>query len=99
MSMTTDNITPLGNHILVKRISEQTEGTIVLPGKKDEKSTRGLIIACGPGALTDGKREEMPVKAGQTVLFAKYAGTEIDEGNEELLIIKSSDILAIIESK
>jgi chaperonin GroES len=76
-----------------------TKSGIVLPDTAKEKPQEGKIIAAGPGRLTDeGKREPMDVKEGDTVLYAKYAGTEFKIEGEELLIVSQKDILAIVET-
>ena len=94
------NIRPLGDRVLVKRVSEQekTKGGIVLPDTAKEKPQKGEIIAVGEGKLTeDGKRIPMSVKKGDKVIFAKYAGTEIEIEDEEYLLMSESDILAVLE--
>ncbi len=93
-------VRPLGDRVLVKRVSEQekTKGGIVLPDTAKEKPQRGEVVAVGEGRLTDdGKRIPMNVKVGDKVIFAKYAGTEIELDDEEYLLMSESDILAIIE--
>jgi len=88
---------PLGDRIVVKPIKreETTKGGIILPDTAKEKPQEGEIIAVGPGKLTeDGKRIEMEVKKGDKVMYAKYAGTEIKVDDEELLILRESDVLA-----
>ncbi len=93
-------IRPLGDRVLVKRVGEQekTKGGIVLPDTAKEKPQRGEIVAVGEGRLTDdGKRIPMNVKVGDKVIFAKYAGTEIELDGEEYLLMSESDILAILE--
>ncbi len=93
-------IRPLGDRVLVKRVSEQekTKGGIVLPDTAKEKPQRGEVVAVGEGKLTDdGKRIPMNVKVGDKVIFAKYAGTEIELDDEEYLLMSESDILAILE--
>ena len=77
-----------------------TKSGIVIPDTAKEKPQEGTIIAAGPGrVLDDGKRESMDVKAGDTVLFGKYAGTEFKIEGEDLLIVTQKDILAIVESR
>jgi len=93
-------VRPLGDRVLIKRLSEQekTKGGIVLPDTAKEKPQRGEVVAVGEGRLTDdGKRIPMNVKVGDKVIFAKYAGTEIELDDEEYLLMSESDILAIIE--
>ena len=90
---------PLGDRVVVKPIEQEeiTAGGIVLPETAKEKPQRGEIVAAGPGRVEDGKRVELDVKEGDIVLFAKYAGTEIKIEGKKVLILKESDILAIIE--
>jgi chaperonin GroES len=91
---------PLGDRVVVKPMprEEMTKTGIVLPDTAKEKPQEGLVIAAGPGRmLDDGKREPMDVKAGNKVLYAKYAGTEFKIDGEELLIVSQKDILAIVE--
>src|SRR4030043_470903 len=88
---------PLGDRILVKPIprEEVTKGGIVLPDTAKEKPQEGKVLAVGPGKMTDdGKRIAMDVKVGDVVLYAKYGGAEIKEDDEELIILRESDILA-----
>ncbi len=92
---------PLGNRMVVEPLEaeEVTAGGIVLPETAKEKPQKGLVLSIGPGERDDkGKRIEMDVQAGDTVLFAKYAGTEIKLDGKKLLILKESDILAIVEA-
>ncbi len=94
------NLRPLGDRVVVKPLEEEerTKGGIVLPDVAKEKPQHGEVLAVGPGALTeDGKRLPMDVKVGDRVLFAKYAGTEVKMGDEEYLILRQSDILAVVE--
>ena len=94
------NMKPLGNRVVVEPIEEEemTAGGIVLPETAKEKPQRGSILAAGPGDRDDsGKRIEMDVKKGDTVLFAKYSGTEIKVDGKKLLIMRESDILAIVD--
>ena len=88
---------PLGDRVVVKPIprEEITKGGLVIPDTAKEKPQEGEIIAVGPGRLTeDGKRIAMEVKEGDRVIYAKYAGTEIKLDEEELVILRESDILA-----
>ncbi|MCH7480160.1 MAG: co-chaperone GroES [Chloroflexi bacterium] len=94
------NMKPLGNRVVVEPIEEEemTAGGIVLPETAKEKPQRGTILAAGPGDRDDnGKRIEMDVAKGDTVLFAKYSGTEIKVEGKKLLIMRESDILAIVD--
>jgi len=92
---------PLGDRLVIKPIEQEetTAGGILLPGTAKEKPQEGEVIAAGPGKLDDnGKRVSMEVKVGDRVLYAKYAGTEIKlEGDEKVLILKESDVLALVE--
>jgi chaperonin GroES len=88
---------PLADRVLVKPIEkeEKTKSGIYLPDTAKEKPQEGEIIAVGPGKLTDeGKRIPMDLKAGDRVIYAKYGGTEIKVDDEELIILRESDILA-----
>ena len=98
---TTTKLRPLGDRVVIQPTprEEMTKSGIVLPDTAKEKPQEGKIIAAGPGRLTDeGKREPMDVKEGDTVLYAKYAGTEFKIEGEELLIVSQKDILAIVQS-
>ena len=88
---------PLGDRVVIQPLpkEEVTKGGIVLPDTVKEKPQEGKVIAVGPGKLADdGTRVAMEVKVGDTVLYAKYAGTEVKEEGEELIILRESDILA-----
>ena len=94
------NLKPLGNRLVVEHIEEEemTAGGIVLPETAKEKPQKGKVISAGPGDRNEkGDRIQMDVKAGDTVLFAKYAGTEIKVDGKKLLILRESDVLAIID--
>ena len=98
---TATKLRPLGDRVVIQPTprEEMTKSGIVLPDTAKEKPQEGKIIAAGPGRLTDeGKREPMDVKAGDTVLYAKYAGTEFKIEGDELLIVSQKDILAIVEN-
>ena len=91
---------PLGDRVVIKPSprEEMTKSGIVLPDTAKEKPQEGLVRAVGPGrVLDDGKREQVDVKKGDKVLYAKYAGTEFKIDGEELLIVSQKDILAIVE--
>jgi chaperonin GroES len=99
-TMTQIKLKPLGDRVVVKPATreETTKSGIVLPDTAKEKPQRGTIVAVGQGRKDDdGDRIEMDVKVGDTVLFAKYAGTEFKLDNEDLLILTEKDILAVIE--
>ena len=90
---------PLNDRVLVKRLEseEKTAGGLYIPDTAKEKPSRGKVVAAGPGKLDDdGKRTALAVKAGDLVLFNKYAGTEISLDGEEHLVMREDDILAII---
>ena len=94
------NIKPLHDKVLVKRVDEEekTSGGIIIPDTAKEKPSEGIVEAVGNGfRAEDGKIIPMSVKAGDRVLFGKWAGTEIKINGEARLIIKESDILAIVE--
>ncbi len=94
-----EGIKPLGDRVVVKPIAREdvTKGGIVLPDTAKEKPMEGKVIAVGPGRINDeGKRVVMEVKEGDTVLYAKYAGTEVKLHDEELLIISEKDIMGIV---
>ena len=97
---TATKLRPLGDRVVVKPSAreEMTKSGIVLPDTAKEKPQEGTIVAAGPGRiLDDGKRESMDVKAGDKVLYAKYAGTEFKIDGDDLLIVSQKDILAIVE--
>lgn len=94
------NLKPLHDRVLVQRVEEEekTKGGIIIPETAKEKPIRGKVKAAGPGKLNDdGKRMEMSVKAGDMVMFNKYAGTEVKIEDEEHLVMREDDILAVIE--
>ena len=96
---TTSKLQPLGDRVVVKPMprEEMTKSGIVLPDTAKEKPQEGTIIAVGPGRiLEDGKREQMDVKKGDKVLYAKYAGTEFKVDGDEYLIVSQKDILAVV---
>jgi chaperonin GroES len=91
---------PLHDRVLVKRVKEETKtaGGIIIPGTAQEKPSEGRVVAVGPGAVgDDGKVTKLDVKKGDRVLFGKWGGTEITIDGEELLIMKESDILGVLE--
>ncbi len=93
------NIKPLFDKVVIKTVeaSETTASGIVLPGAAQEKPQLAEVIAVGPGGKVDGKDVVMQVKIGDKILYSKYAGTEFKIDGEEVVIIKQSDILAIVE--
>ena len=91
---------PLGDRVLVRRVEEEekTKGGIIIPDSAKEKPQEGEVIGVGPGARDDnGKLQPLDVKVGDRILFGKWSGTEVKLDGEELLIMKESDILGIIE--
>ncbi|MBZ4665307.1 co-chaperone GroES [Mahella sp.] len=90
---------PLGDRIVIKQVEkeETTKSGIVLPGTAQEKPQIAEVIAVGPGGIVDGKEVKMEVKPGDKVIYSKYAGTEVKYDGEEYIIIKQSDVLAVIE--
>lgn len=94
------NLKPLGNRVVVEPIEQEevTIGGIVLPDTAKEKPQKGKVLAVGPGDRDeDGDRIPLDVKVNDTVLFAKYSGTEIKVDGKKILILRESDLLAIIE--
>ncbi len=93
-------VKPLDDRVVIEVMeeSEQTAGGIFLPETAKEKPQRGKVVALGPGKLTDeGERASLNVKKGDQVLFAKYSGTEVEVDGKELLVMRESDLLAVIE--
>jgi chaperonin GroES len=95
-------IRPLQDRIIVKRVAEEekTKGGIIIPDTAKEKPIEGKVLAAGNGkVLEDGKVRPLDVRAGDRVLFSKYAGTEVKLDGEEHLIMREEDILGVIEDK
>jgi chaperonin GroES len=93
------NLKPLADRVIVKPMeaAEKTKGGIILPDTAKEKPIEGIIVAVGPGKVTeDGKQVKLEVKEGDKVLYGKYSGTEVTVEGEEYLIMRESDIFAII---
>ncbi len=92
-------LVPLGDRVVIKQLvaEETTKSGIVLPGQAKEKPQQAEVIAVGPGGMVDGKEVTMQVKVGDKVIYSKYAGTEVKVEDEELIIVKQNDILAIVE--
>ena len=93
---------PLGDRVLVRRVEEEakTKGGIIIPDTAKEKPQEGEVVAVGPGARDeDGKRIDMDVKVGDRILFGKWSGTEVRLDGEDLLIMKESDILGVVDVK
>ena len=94
------NLRPLSDRLVVEpqEKEEKTASGIILPETAKEKPQKGTVLAAGPGRTDDnGRRIEMDVKTGDVVLYARYAGTEVKINDRKLLILKESDILAIVE--
>ena len=92
---------PLGDRVLVKRVEEEakTKGGIIIPDTVKEKPQEGEVIAVGPGARDDsGKRVDMELKAGDRILFGKWSGSEVKIDGEDLIIMKESDVLGIVDA-
>lgn len=94
------SVQPLGDRILVKPVDseEKTKGGIILPDTAKEKPSKGKVVAVGKGKLLDdGKVKELEVKTGDTVLYGRYGGTEIKYKDEDMLILRESEVLAIVK--
>ena len=92
-------LVPLGDSVVLKQLvaEETTKSGIVLPGQAKEKPQQAEVIAVGPGGVVDGKEVTMQVKVGDQVIFSKYSGTEVKIEEEEYIIVKQNDILAVVE--
>jgi len=90
---------PLGDRVVIRQLEaeEKTKSGIVLPSQAKEKPQEAEVIAVGPGGMVDGKEIKMEVKPGDRVIYSKYAGTEVKMEEEELIIVRQNDILAIVE--
>ncbi len=91
---------PLSDRVMVKRLEEQEvkKGGIIIPDTAKEKPQEGEVVAVGPGKVTeDGQRQPMEVKAGDRILFGKWSGNEVKLGEDEYLIMRQDDILAILQ--
>jgi len=90
---------PLCDRVVIKQLEaeETTKSGIVLPGTAKEKPQQAEVVAVGPGGVVDGKEIKMEVKPGDKVIYSKYAGTEVKLEDKEFIIVKQSDILAIVE--
>ena len=92
---------PLGDRVLVKRVEEETKtkGGIIIPDTAKEKPQEGEVVAVGPGARNDkGEVVALEVKAGDRILFGKWSGTEVKVDGQDLLIMKESDVLGVVEA-
>lgn len=92
-------LVPLGDRVVLKQLvaEETTKSGIVLPGQNKEKPQQAEVVAAGPGGMVEGKEVKMEVKSGDQVIYSKYSGTEVKVDEEEFIIVKQSDILAIIQ--
>jgi chaperonin GroES len=93
---------PLGDRVVVKRVTEETKsaGGIIIPDTAQEKPQEGEVVAVGPGARDDnGKTVPMELKAGDRILFGKWSGTEVKIDGQELLIMKESDVMGVLEGR
>ncbi len=92
-------LVPLGDKVVLKQLvaEETTKSGIVLPGQAKEKPQQAQVIAVGPGGIVDGKEVTMQVKVGDKVIYSKYAGTEVKLEDEEFIIVKQNDIVAVVE--
>ena len=92
-------LVPLADRVVLKHLEAETttKSGIVLPGQEKEKPQQAEVIAVGPGGMVDGKEIKMEVKVGDQVIYSKYSGTEVKLEDEKYVIVKQSDILAIIE--
>ncbi|MBP3900767.1 MAG: co-chaperone GroES [Blautia sp.] len=92
-------LVPLGDRVVLKQLEaeETTKSGIVLPGQAQEKPQQAEVIAVGPGGMVDGKEVKMEVSVGDKVIYSKYAGTEVKADSEEYIIVRQSDILAIVQ--
>lgn len=93
------NLVPLGDRVVLKQLvaEETTKSGIVLPGQNKEKPQQAEVIAVGPGGMIDGKEVTMEVKPGDQVIYSKYAGTDVKVEDVEYIIVKQSDILAVLQ--
>jgi chaperonin GroES len=92
---------PLGDRVLVKRVEEETKskGGIIIPDTAKEKPQEGEVVAVGPGGRDeDGERIDMDLKVGDRILFGKWSGTEVKIDGDDLLIMKESDVMGVLEA-
>ena len=92
-------LVPLGDRVVLKHLvaEETTKSGIVLPGQNKEKPQQAEVVAVGPGGMVDGKEVKMEVKAGDQVICSKYSGTDVKIDEEEYIIVRQSDILAVLQ--
>jgi chaperonin GroES len=99
MATATDiKVKPLADRVVIKALeeSEQMRGGLYIPDTAKEKPQQGEVVAVGPGRVEDGKRVDMELKVGDKVLYGKYSGTEVTVENEQYLILRESDVLAVV---
>ena len=92
-------VKPLGDRVVIKNVEveETTKSGLILTSTAKEKPQMAEVLAVGPGGMVDGKEVAMQVKVGQKVIYSKYAGTEVKLDNQELILVRQSDILAVVE--
>ena len=97
-SAASTKVSPLADRVVIKALeeTEQMRGGLYIPDTAKEKPQQGEIVAVGPGRFDEGKRVPMDVKVGDKVLYGKYSGTEVTVDGEQLLILRESDVLAVI---
>ena len=90
---------PLGDRVVLKHVAaeEVTKSGIVLPGQNKEKPDQAEVVAVGPGGIVDGKEIAMSVKVGDIVIYSRYAGNEVKLDDEEYVVVRQNDILAVVE--
>ena len=98
MKLSSLKLSPLGDKVVLKQLEaeETTKSGIVLPGQAQEKPQQAEVIAVGPGGVVDGKEVKMQVSVGDKVIYSKYAGTEVKLGDEEFIVVRQNDIVAIV---
>ena len=92
-------LVPLGDRVVLKQLvaEETTKSGIVLPGQTKEKPQQAEVVAVGPGGNVDGKEVVMQVSVGDKVIYSKYSGTEVELDDEEYIVVRQNDILAVIK--
>ena len=92
-------LVPLGDRVVLKQLEaeETTKSGIVLPGQNKEKPQQAEVVAVGPGGVVDGKEVKMEVKVGDKVIYSKYAGTDVKLEDQEYVVVRQNDIVAVVE--
>ena len=92
-------LVPLGDRVVLKQLEaeEKTKSGIILTSAAQEKPQEAEVVAVGPGGVVDGKEVKMQVSVGDKVIYSKYAGTEVKLGDEEFIVVRQNDIVAIVE--